>query len=196
MNNLLTAETNWDIAYNRLINRELWELIKEEDANEDFLKVASEIKDLINLKEWIANMDQLKQRIWEIILKNKSKLPNSEYFIKTLRSKLYTNHRHLDLLPNRWESELEHNIDICLNKCINESNSYDSMIKEIIIYEIMRQWAETKRKNEETLMIFKKDTAEKTIHYLKIDDEVEEDEDIWEKEDPNQLTIEFPKDPE
>lgn len=171
MNHLLTWEGNWDIAYNRLINKELWEIIKDEEINEDFKKMIEEVKDLLENKDWIANLEELKQKIFEKIYHNKSRLPSCEYFYRELTWRLFRKHNHMELDSEWWEKELDENINKCINYCLDTNKFDDKIIKEIIIFEIIRQWIVFKRKNEEKLNILKKDSAEKTIHYLKIDDD-------------------------
>ena len=170
MNYLLIWEGNWDTAYNRMINQELCDIIDADDVNEDFVNIQREIKELIDKKEWIASPEELKKKIFETIYKNKNKLPSSEYYKRTLRQNLYSKHKRMDLNPEWWEKELENNIDTCLNHCLNISRYSDNLIKEIVIFEIMRQWYEFKRKNEEALNIYTDKTAWKIIHTLDEDE--------------------------
>lgn len=166
MNGLLTWVWNWDIAYNRLVNKELWEMIDEDDINEDFRNVISKIKTLIQTKEWRANVDELLQKIDEIIHQNRSRLPSPEYYTRTLRSYLYSKHKHLDLNQEWWEKELNKNIKTCLDFCLNSNTNSDKIIKELIVYVIMKQWYEYKRKRAEALHLTNNDTSNKIIHTL------------------------------
>ena len=165
MNHLLIWEWNWDIAYNRLINKELWEIIKDEEISEDFSRVLWEVKDLIDKKEWIANPEELKKKICDTVYRNKNNLPSFEHFYMELREKLSTRHGNMDLNSQWWEKELESNFDVCLNYCL-DTKSDVALVKQIIIYEIMRQWFELKKENEEKLDNKKYDTSKKIVHVL------------------------------
>ena len=172
-NQELTAIWNWDIAYNRMINKELLKLIWDDEINEEFKSVANEVKDLIIKKEWIPNVDVLKQKIDEIIYKNKSRLPSFEYFLRYLKVNINFNHNHQGLLPDRWEKEMNDNIDNCLNKCLSNNIVDDNLIKQIIDFTIIKQWFEYKRKREESMPFLKEKTKANIVHYLDDNAELE-----------------------
>ena len=68
----------------------------------------------------------------------------------------------LDFSTERWEKELNSNID----KCLTSNIINDNIIKQIIIFTIMKQWFEFKRKRGETTPFLKDKQKKGIIHNL------------------------------